>query len=93
MIGAAGTTNTGASDDLNALAELCEQEGLWFHVDGAFGAWAILAPSGKSQVAGIERADSLALDLHKWMYMPYEIGRVLVHSAQEHRNTFSLTPA
>ena len=93
VIAAAGTTNTGASDDLNALAELCEQEGLWFHVDGAFGAWAILAPSGKDQVAGIERADSLALDLHKWMYMPYEIGCVLVRSEQEHRSTFSLTPA
>ena len=93
VIGAAGTINTGASDDLIALAELCEQEGLWFHVDGAFGAWAILAPSGKDQVSGIERADSLALDLHKWMYMPYEIGCVLVRSEQEHRNTFSLTPA
>jgi glutamate/tyrosine decarboxylase-like PLP-dependent enzyme len=93
VIGAAGTTNTGASDDLKALAKLCEREGLWFHVDGAFGAWAILAPSGKDQVAGIEGADSLALDLHKWMYMPYEIGCVLVRDEQQHRNTFALTPA
>ncbi|UCF96925.1 MAG: aminotransferase class V-fold PLP-dependent enzyme [Spirochaetaceae bacterium] len=93
VIGAAGTTNTGASDDLHALADISEREGLWFHVDGAFGAWAILAPSGKAQVAGIERADSLALDLHKWMYMPYEIGCILVRDEQKHRSTFSLTPA
>jgi aromatic-L-amino-acid decarboxylase len=92
VVGAAGTTNTGSIDNLDALADICEQEKLWFHVDGAFGAWAALAPRARSQVVGIERADSLALDLHKWMYMPYEIGCVLVRNEKEHRNAFSLTP-
>ncbi len=92
VIGAAGTTNTGSVDDLNALADLCQKEKLWFHVDGAFGAWAKLAPKAKNKVAGIERADSLALDLHKWMYMPYEIGCILVQNEKQHRNAFSLTP-
>lgn len=92
VVGAAGTTNTGSIDDLNALAAICERENLWFHVDGAYGAWAILAPKVKKQLLGMERADSLALDLHKWMYMPYEIGCVLVRSEKEHRRAFSLTP-
>jgi glutamate/tyrosine decarboxylase-like PLP-dependent enzyme len=93
VVGAAGTTNTGAIDDLNALADICQEEGLWLHVDGAFGAWAALAPGAKHLLAGMERADSLAFDLHKWMYMPYEIGCVLVRDEAAHRETFSLTPA
>lgn len=93
VVGAAGTTNTGAVDDLNALAAICQQENLWFHVDGAFGAWAVLATKAKTLVAGIERADSLAFDLHKWIYLPYEIGGVLVRSEENHRKAFSLTPA
>lgn len=93
VIGAAGTTNTGAIDDLNALADICQQENLWLHVDGAFGAWAALTPEAKSLVTGMERADSLALDLHKWMYIPYEIGCILVRQEEEHREAFSLTPA
>jgi glutamate/tyrosine decarboxylase-like PLP-dependent enzyme len=93
VVGAAGTTNTGAIDDLDALADLCQQEDLWLHVDGAFGAWAALAPGARSQVAGMERADSLAFDLHKWMSMPYEIGCVLVQREQDHRQAFTLMPA
>ena len=93
VVGAAGTTNTGATDDLDALADICQQRDLWLHVDGAFGAWAALVPGAREQVAGMERADSLAFDLHKWMYMPYEIGCVLVQREQEHRRAFSLTPA
>jgi glutamate/tyrosine decarboxylase-like PLP-dependent enzyme len=93
VVGAAGTTNTGAIDDLDALADLCQAEDLWLHVDGAFGAWAVLAPDERRLVAGMDRADSLAFDLHKWMYMPYEIGCVLVRHADEHRKAFSLTPA
>jgi aromatic-L-amino-acid decarboxylase len=93
VTGAAGTTNTGAIDDLESLADICQQEGLWLHVDGAFGAWAALAPDVRRQVAGMERADSLAIDLHKWMYMPYEIGCVLVRREEDHRKAFSLTPA
>ena len=93
VVGAAGTTNTGAIDDLNALADICQQEGLWLHVDGAFGAWAALVPSARHLVAGMDRADSLALDLHKWMYMPFEIGCILVRREEDHRRAFSLTPA
>jgi glutamate/tyrosine decarboxylase-like PLP-dependent enzyme len=93
VVGAAGTTNTGSIDALDALADICQQEGLWLHVDGAFGAWAALAPGARRLVAGMERADSLALDLHKWMYMPYEIGCVLVQREDDHRKAFSLMPA
>jgi len=93
VIGAAGTTNTGAIDDLDALADICQEESLWYHVDGAFGAWAAIAPRSKHLVAGMERADSLAFDLHKWMYLPYDIGCILVRNEEYHRRTFSLTPA
>jgi glutamate/tyrosine decarboxylase-like PLP-dependent enzyme len=92
VIGAAGTTNTGAIDDLDALADICQGEDLWLHIDGAFGAWAALVPDLRHLVDGIARADSVALDLHKWMYIPYEIGCVLIRSEIEHRKTFSLTP-
>ena len=92
VVGAAGTTNTGSVDDLVALADLCQQENLWLHVDGAFGAWAALTPRSKSKVAGMEMADSLALDLHKWMFMPYEIGCVLVRDEEQHRKAFSVMP-
>jgi aromatic-L-amino-acid decarboxylase len=92
VVGAAGTTNTGGIDDLDALADLCQQENLWLHVDGAFGAWTTLAPRARNKVAGIERADSLALDLHKWMYMQYEIGCILVRHEQQHREAFALMP-
>jgi aromatic-L-amino-acid decarboxylase len=92
VVGAAGTTNTGSIDDLDALANLCRQENLWLHVDGAFGAWAALAPKSRNKVYGIERADSLALDLHKWMSMPYEIGCALVRHESQHREAFSLMP-
>jgi hypothetical protein len=74
VIGNAGTINTGAIDDLHALAELCQREKLWFHVDGAIGAVAVLADNVRPQLAGMERADSLALDLHKWMHVPFEAG-------------------
>ena len=92
VIGSAGTVNTGAIDDLNALADLCRDEDLWFHVDGAIGAVAVLAENVKSQLAGIERADSIALDLHKWMHIPFEAGCAIVRSEKAHRNAFSLTP-
>jgi glutamate/tyrosine decarboxylase-like PLP-dependent enzyme len=93
VIGNAGTVNTGAVDDLTALAAFCREEELWFHVDGAFGALAALAPSLKAMVAGMEEADSIAFDLHKWMYLPYEAGCVLVRDAGAHRATFALTPS
>jgi glutamate/tyrosine decarboxylase-like PLP-dependent enzyme len=92
VIGSAGTINTGAVDDLNALADLCEKEDLWFHVDGAIGAVAVLAENVKPKLKGLERADSVALDLHKWMHVPFEAGCVIVRSEKAHRNTFALTP-
>ncbi len=92
VIGNAGTINTGAIDDLNALADLCEREKLWFHVDGAIGAVAVLAENVKPKLAGIERADSVALDLHKWLHIPFEAGCVLVRDKTAHRETFALTP-
>src|SRR5215207_9840947 len=92
VIGSAGTVNTGAIDDLNALADLCRDEDIWFHVDGAIGAVAVLAENVKPRLAGMERADSIALDLHKWMHIPFEAGCVIVRSEKAHRSTFSLTP-
>jgi aromatic-L-amino-acid/L-tryptophan decarboxylase len=92
VIGNAGTVNTGAVDNLDALADICQVENLWFHVDGAFGALAYLDPDLKPMLKGMERADSLAFDLHKWMYMPYEVGCALVRQEEDHRRAFSLTP-
>jgi glutamate/tyrosine decarboxylase-like PLP-dependent enzyme len=93
VVGSAGTVNTGAVDDLDALADLCAREGLWFHVDGAIGAVAVLAGSVRHFLRGIERADSLALDLHKWFHIPYEAGCVLVREGEVHRSVFALAPA
>jgi glutamate/tyrosine decarboxylase-like PLP-dependent enzyme len=90
-IGTAGTVNTGATDDLRALAALCREEGLWFHVDGAFGALARLSDELAPLVAGMEEADSLGFDLHKWMYLPFECACVLVRDAEQHRAAFSIT--
>lgn len=90
VIGSAGTVNTGAIDDLAALAALCRRENLWFHVDGAIGAVAVLADAIKPRLAGMEQADSIALDLHKWMHMPFEAGCVLVRDAGAHRRAFAM---
>jgi len=92
VIGNAGTVNTGALDDLNALANLCASEDLWFHVDGAIGALVAISSTHRHLVAGIERADSIAMDLHKWLHIPFEAGVALVRSEHDHRWTFSLTP-
>jgi len=92
VIATAGTINTGAIDDLPAIADFCEREGLWFHVDGAIGAVAVLADNVRGQLAGMERADSIALDLHKWMHIPFEAGCVLVRDAAAHRDAFALVP-
>ncbi len=93
VIGTPGTINTGAIDDMDALADLCERESLWFHVDGAIGAVGVLAENVRPQLEGIERADSIALDLHKWMHIPFEAGCVIVRSEKAHRDTFALSPA
>jgi aromatic-L-amino-acid decarboxylase len=92
VIGTAATINTGSVDDLDGLADLCAREKLWFHVDGAIGAVLALSSSHRGLVAGIERADSVALDLHKWLQVPFEAGCALVRDRQLHRGTFALTP-
>lgn len=92
MIASAGTTNTGTIDPLDELADICEQEDLWFHVDGAYGAAAILSGKGKPQLKGIERADSLTIDPHKWMYQPYEMGCLLVKNHSWLSSTFQQKP-
>ncbi|MBN2472914.1 MAG: amino acid decarboxylase [Anaerolineae bacterium] len=92
VVGNAGTVNTGAFDDLNALADIAAREELWFHVDGAFGALTALSPELKPLVSGMERADSVGFDLHKWLYMPMEIGCALVRCEPAHRHTFALSP-
>jgi glutamate/tyrosine decarboxylase-like PLP-dependent enzyme len=92
VIGSAGTINTGSVDDLAALADFCARERLWFHVDGAIGAVVAISPAHREQVRGMERADSVALDLHKWLHVPFEAGCVVVRDRKAHRATFSLTP-
>jgi len=89
VIGNAGTVNTGSIDDLSALRTIADREGMWFHVDGAFGALAMLPSSLRPLVSGLETADSLAFDLHKWMYMPYEAGCVFIRRVEDHRGIFS----
>jgi aromatic-L-amino-acid/L-tryptophan decarboxylase len=91
IVGTAGTVNTGAIDDLAGLADLCAAEGLWLHVDGAYGALARLPASLRPLVAGMERADSLAFDLHKWGSLPFEVACLLVRDAEAHRAAFSIT--
>ena len=78
VVGNAGTVNTGAIDPLDALAGICAREGLWFHVDGAYGALASVSPRLRPLFRGLERADSVAADPHKWLYVPYEAGAALV---------------
>ena len=79
----------GAIDDLAAVAEFCRGEGLWFHVDGAFGALAMLSAELAPKLAGIEQADSIALDFHKWGQVPYDAGFLLVRDGERHRETFA----
>jgi aromatic-L-amino-acid/L-tryptophan decarboxylase len=93
VVGTAGTVNTGAIDDLAGLADICAAERLWFHVDGAFGALAILSDALRPLLAGIERAHSLAFDFHKWLHVPYDAGCVLIRDAELHRAAFSTRPA
>ncbi|MCC7209324.1 MAG: aminotransferase class V-fold PLP-dependent enzyme [Anaerolineae bacterium] len=88
----AGTVNSGAVDPLAEIADLCAREGLWFHVDGAYGAPGVLAESARAHFAGMDRADSLALDPHKWLYVPIECGCAFVRDAGLMRDTFSLVP-
>ena len=90
VVANAGTTNTGAVDPLPELADLCAAEGLWFHVDGAYGAAAALCESGRKALVGIGRADSLTIDPHKWLFQPYEAGAVLIREPGLLESTFTL---
>ncbi len=93
IIANVGTVNTGAMDPLNLLADIAAQENLWLHADAAFGALARLSPSKSSLADGLERVDSLAFDLHKWMYIQYDCGCAFVRSRKLHKDTFSVVPA
>ena len=89
IAGSAGTVDVGAIDDLTALADIARREKLWFHVDGAYGALAMLAPDIAPRLAGIERADSIAFDFHKWGQVPYDAGFILVRDGTLHHSTFA----
>jgi aromatic-L-amino-acid/L-tryptophan decarboxylase len=91
VIGTAGTVNTRAIDDLEALAALANEENLWFHVDGCIGALLTIAPQNSFRVAGIEKADSVAVDPHKWLHTPFEAGCALIRDRAAHRGAFALT--
>lgn len=93
VIGSAGTVNTGATDDLLGIRDICRAQNLWFHVDGAFGALARLSPELRPALAGMEDADSLAFDLHKWASMPFECAVTLVRDPELHRAAFALSPS
>jgi aromatic-L-amino-acid decarboxylase len=92
IVGNAGTVNTGAIDPLQDIADICKTENLWFHIDGAFGALAKLTAQYAEVLKPIEDADSVAFDYHKWMYMPYEVGCLLVKNKTDHRNAFAYEP-
>jgi glutamate/tyrosine decarboxylase-like PLP-dependent enzyme len=92
IIATAGTTNTGTVDPLDTLADICEKENLWFHIDGAYGAAAMLSKKGSLALKGIERADSLTVDPHKWFFQPYEIGCLIVKDKSWLSGTFSEKP-
>ena len=92
VVATAGSVDTGAFDPIDALADLCATEGLWLHVDGAFGALAIASPAHAHLVRGIERADSLAFDAHKWLHAPYAVGCVLFRDERAHRAAFASAP-
>lgn len=92
VIASAGTTNTGAIDPLGELSRLCKDQNLWLHVDGAYGAAAMICDRGRELLAGLELADSLSLDPHKWLFQPFEIGCVLVRDLAHLRNTFLILP-
>jgi len=92
LIATAGTTNTGTVDPLSDIAKICKKEDIWFHIDGAYGGFAILAENGKQLLKGIGKADSLTVDPHKWFFQPYEIGCLLVKNHKWLKGTFTEKP-
>jgi glutamate/tyrosine decarboxylase-like PLP-dependent enzyme len=93
IVGNAGTVNTGAIDPLDDLLRIARREALWFHVDGAFGAVAGITEHGAQTLAAMREADSLAFDLHKWFYVNYEVGCVLIRDREIHRKAFVMEAA
>ncbi|MBV9564643.1 MAG: aspartate aminotransferase family protein [Bradyrhizobium sp.] len=93
VVASAGTVDVGAIDDLVALGALCREEKLWFHIDGAFGALGILSDEVAPKLVGIETADSIALDFHKWGQVPYDAGFLLVRDGERHRDAFAAPAA
>ncbi len=92
VVGTAGSVNVGAFDDLEALANLADKQDMWLHVDGAFGAAGVLSDTLRPRLKGIERADSLAFDFHKWLHVNYDAGFVLVRDGAAHLAAFSSRP-
>jgi aromatic-L-amino-acid/L-tryptophan decarboxylase len=92
VVGNAGTVSTGAIDPLDEIASLCHNENIWFHIDGAYGAPAAMLPETASLFKGINQADSIALDPHKWLYSPIEAGCILVRNEKNLHDTFSFSP-
>jgi aromatic-L-amino-acid decarboxylase len=88
----AGTTNTGAVDPMSELADFCETESIWFHVDAAYGGFAVLTEQGKELLTGMERADSIAMDAHKWLFQPFEAGCLMVKDLSRLESAFSVQP-
>ena len=92
VCGNAGATNTGAIDPLDDMADFCEAEGVWFHVDGAYGGFAVLTEKGQGALRGIQRADSIAMDPHKWLFQPFEAGCLMVKDVGRLEAAFAVRP-
>lgn len=92
VVASSGVVSTGVIDPLQPIADLCEQERLWFHIDGSLGGFGILDPRRRARFAGLERADSLTLDPHKWLSVPIDCAVVLTPNLDDFRDTFSLVP-
>ena len=92
IVGSAGSVNVGAIDDLETLADIAQAEQLWLHIDGAFGALGVLSDRLRPRLTGLQRADSLAFDFHKWLHVNYDAGFILMRSEEHHRRAFSERP-
>jgi glutamate/tyrosine decarboxylase-like PLP-dependent enzyme len=92
IVGTAGAVNMGAIDDLEGLADIAADQGMWFHIDGAFGATAVIGQHARARLTGLGRADSLAFDFHKWLQVNYDAGCVLIRDEAAHRKAFSDRP-
>jgi aromatic-L-amino-acid/L-tryptophan decarboxylase len=92
VVANAGTTNTGSVDPMHEIADLCAQENVWLHVDAAYGGFAVLTDIGRRALAGIERADSVTLDPHKWLFIPFECGCLLARDPSRLKAAFQIFP-